>query len=772
AEENISHYLLVIIDELETLVELLSEDNIEEFDVAGFSRHAATLDETYTLLNGLLTGYHSKGYQVAKIKINTGATYTASVDQIGTAMAIISDDDAYNIITLIKNSSSSGSETTISLTSFIASLQASRNNYTAQERTIRNYLNSIKDAMVLVDRNNLLEPVEGTYTSEYSPILTFLKSGKCKCDIDKLKFLLERYQEQRDQLTDLNNFSIYTQHHPGIEHKAGVTKGGTFIIVYKGANDPRADIATGIVVADFYLPYVCSSNCTPIEVTVQEAPPPVNIRPIAKPGGNLYIETPTTTSVTLDGSYSTDPDGTIMVYAWTKISAPAAGGGDLTNENTPVATASNFFVGVYTYKLTVTDNNNATNEDILTITVSEKFNNPPIAVATTDKSTLNFPAEFSVQLRGENSTDPDSGTVLTYSWVLDPLPSPDNSGVGGMPSSNKNPAVTFTKTGLFGFKLTVTDNKGKSASDKVFVLVKDTPAAPNKIPVAEAKVTPNTIPFSVGVTLIAKLDGTGSFDPDGTPITYKWALQAGITDAEAKIINPDKETTDVIFKKAGVYLITLTVFDSAGASANDYVLVTVTDENKEKTGSCASLADIIVQFNGLSGIGTAAAFKSFRDKYTAYSTVAKFYQELEASNVASLSIQEQIDFFNSKGTGSLLTAGINELQNLILEQTAQRPFALTMFNIHAQLAYYLECIQTLDIDKAKLGETFEALLRVVKLINQVVATFSSTEKSIYRTLRILTVSESERVNSKGEQNSKKIYLKALTAIIEQIPATL
>jgi hypothetical protein len=403
-------------------------------------------------------------------------------------MAIISDDDAYNIITLIKNSSPTGSATTLNLTSFIASLQAGRNNYSAQQRTISSALRSISDAMMLVDRNSLLEPAEGTYTSEYSSILAFLKSGKCKCDIDKLKFLLERYQEQRDQLTDLNNFSIYTQHHPGIEHKAGVPKGGTFIIVYKGANDPRADIATGTVVADFYLPYVCSSNCTPIEVTVQEAPPPVNIRPIAKPGGNLYIETPTTTSVTLDGSYSTDPDGTIMVYAWTKISAPAAGGGDLANENTPVATASNFFVGIYKYKLTVTDDDGATNEDILTITVSEKFNNPPIAVATTDKSTLNFPAEFSVQLSGQNSTDPDAGTALTYAWALDPLPNPNNSGVSISAPTAMNTGVTFTKTGLFVFRLTVTDNKGKSATDKVFVLVKDTPAAPNKIPVAEAKI--------------------------------------------------------------------------------------------------------------------------------------------------------------------------------------------------------------------------------------------------------------------------------------------
>ncbi len=771
AEENISHYLLIILDELEELAELLSEEDIAAFDTAAFASHATILDTAYVALTGLLTGYHSKGYQVEKIKINTDASHKADVDKIAAAMAIISDTDAFNLITLIRNSSPSGNETTISLTALIASLQANKNNYAAQVRTIRVALERIKDVMVPVNSGSLLEPAEGTYTSEYSNILAYLRSSKCKCDIDKLKFLMERYREQRDQLTDLNNFSVYTQHHPGIEHKAGVTKGGTLIIVYKGANDPRADILTGTVVADFYLPYTCSSDCTPIEVTVQEAPPPVNIRPVAKPGSSLYIETPTTTSVTLDGSFSTDSDGNIIAYLWEKLSGPAAGGGTLVNANAAIATVSNFFVGVYTYKLTVTDNDNATNEDIVTITVADKPNTPPIAVATTNKSTIIFPTEQSVQLSGQNSTDPDPGATLSYAWVLDPLPNPNNSGVVIATPALMNTTVTFTKTGLFVFKLTVTDNKSVSATDKVFILVSALPTVPNKMPVAIAVVSPASVVLPTGQTVSASLDGTNSFDPDGNPITsFKWALQNGVTGAQ--IVEPNKEITEIKFSEAGTYLITLTVADVQGATANDYVIVTVNGENKQQAGSCAPLGNIITEFNGLGTVGTAAGFKNFKDQYIDYSNVESFYEELEGSGIASLPIPQQIDFFNTKSMGARLEKWISNLAELIIEKTPMRPYALTMLNLHAQLAYYVECIQKNDIDKTKMTGAFEALLRILDIVNQVLVTFTNPEKNMLKALRSISVSESDRVVSKGEQDSKRLYFKALSDIIEKIPATL
>ena len=54
-------------------------------------------------------------------------------------------------------------------------------------------------------------------------------------------------------------FSNYIRKNPGVEHQAGVQKGGTFILVYiNGANNK--------VIADFSLPYLCCStdNCVPM----------------------------------------------------------------------------------------------------------------------------------------------------------------------------------------------------------------------------------------------------------------------------------------------------------------------------------------------------------------------------------------------------------------------------------------------------------------------------------------------------------------------------
>ncbi|MEC3874304.1 PKD domain-containing protein [Chryseobacterium salviniae] len=48
-------------------------------------------------------------------------------------------------------------------------------------------------------------------------------------------------------------FNEYVEQHPGLEHKHGVEKGGTFIIVYQSSENP-------VVFADFSLPYIC---CTP-----------------------------------------------------------------------------------------------------------------------------------------------------------------------------------------------------------------------------------------------------------------------------------------------------------------------------------------------------------------------------------------------------------------------------------------------------------------------------------------------------------------------------
>ena len=94
--------------------------------------------------------------------------------------------------------------------------------------------------------------------------------------------------------------------------------------------------------------------------------PPVDLGnqpPTANAGGN---QTVTDTddggdeAVTLDGSGSSDPDGTIASWVWTENAAEIATG------ESPLVT---FAVGVHTVTLTVTDNEGATDTDNVVITV-------------------------------------------------------------------------------------------------------------------------------------------------------------------------------------------------------------------------------------------------------------------------------------------------------------------------------------------------------------------------------------------------------------------
>lgn len=80
-----------------------------------------------------------------------------------------------------------------------------------------------------------------------------------------------------------------------------------------------------------------------------------NQNPVADAGNGTSITTPGT--VNLNGSASFDPDGTIAQYAWTQVSGPA--NPTINNATTASASVALSTVGVYVFKLTVTDNDGA-----------------------------------------------------------------------------------------------------------------------------------------------------------------------------------------------------------------------------------------------------------------------------------------------------------------------------------------------------------------------------------------------------------------------------
>jgi ribosomal protein L14 len=288
-------------------------------------------------------------------------------------------------------------------------------------------------------------------------------------------------------------------------------------------------------------------------VTVNAA---ANLPPVANAGNNIVITLPAN-STTLTGSGS-DPDGTITSYAWTYVSGPATY--TLANANAATTGLNNLVQGVYTFRLTVTDNSGATATDDVIVTVNAAANQPPTANAG-NNIVITLPAN-STTLTGSGS-DPD-GTITSYAWTY-------VSGPATYTLANANAATTGLNNlvqGVYTFRLTVTDNSGATATDDVIVTV-NASAPSNQAPIAIAG---NNITLNLPANTTT-LNGTSSFDPDGTIVSYAWTRVSG--PATYTLANANAATTGLSNLVAGTYVFQLTVTDNNGATDDDNITVIV-----------------------------------------------------------------------------------------------------------------------------------------------------------------------------------------------------
>lgn len=156
-------------------------------------------------------------------------------------------------------------------------------------------------------------------------------------------------------------------------------------------------------------------------------------------------------TVSFSGQGSTDADGTIVSYQWSFGPASATAVG---------ATASYTYTnsGNYTAVLTVVDNDGLSSSQSLSINVAQASNVLPVALATA--STTSGVAPLAIMFSGGSSYDSD-GRIATYSW---------NFG-DGTSSTAVSPSKTFSSAGDYSVILTVTDDRGATASTTISVSI-------------------------------------------------------------------------------------------------------------------------------------------------------------------------------------------------------------------------------------------------------------------------------------------------------------
>lgn len=299
-----------------------------------------------------------------------------------------------------------------------------------------------------------------------------------------------------------------------------------------------------------------------LKITVMPAPIVPNKKPVARAGNDRTIQLPVD-SLRLDGSASTDEDGTISTYLWTKISGPA--GTLIQHSNRASTWVTGLTAGRFSFRLLVTDNDGASSADTISIEVLPAPvapNKPPVAEAGADR-TIRLPVN-SVVLDGSASKDPD-GTITSYHWSM--ISGPAVATIQA--PSSVNTVVNNLKEGIYTFRLLVTDNQGLSSTDSFRITVLAALVPPNKLPVANAGAD-FTITLPLNTT---RLDGSLSNDPDGKLVAVQWTQVAG--PAAANITEPGKLVTEVKALQQGFYVFRLSVTDDRGASASDSVKITV-----------------------------------------------------------------------------------------------------------------------------------------------------------------------------------------------------
>ncbi|MFZ4719297.1 MAG: PKD domain-containing protein [Ilumatobacteraceae bacterium] len=266
-----------------------------------------------------------------------------------------------------------------------------------------------------------------------------------------------------------------------------------------------------------------------VNVTANQAPvaqatatPPVGVVPF---------------TVALSSAGSVDPDGTIVSYRWN------FGDGSPVSAN-PNPSKTYTTPGTRTVTLTVTDDSGATDTKTVNV-VTLPVNVLPVAVANASPTAGKAPLGVTFSSAGSVDTD---GTIVSYAWSF---------GDGGT-STDANPAYVYSTPGTYTARLTITDDRGDTATADVVVNV----ALPNvaATPVASATPTNGKAPLPV------QFSSAGSADSDGTITAYAWNFGDGSP------VSADPNPTHT-YAAPGTYVATLTLTDSDGATSSTTVTV-------------------------------------------------------------------------------------------------------------------------------------------------------------------------------------------------------
>ncbi|MCB9741482.1 MAG: hypothetical protein H6741_26520 [Alphaproteobacteria bacterium] len=306
-----------------------------------------------------------------------------------------------------------------------------------------------------------------------------------------------------------------------------------------------------------------------------ESAAPINNAPVADAGADQ--SNAADLQVCLNGSASFDPDGDALTYHWGFEHLPEASAlpdqaSPFSDNHSETATTPCFYpdaVGTYVISLWVTDGDLDSPKDYVVVS-AESPENIPVADAGIDQLVS---VDDSVQLDGSGSYDLQ-GRGLSYVWSVVEVPELSSLTDAGISDLNVvNPTFTADAPGVYVLNLQVNNGLADSLADAMVV----TAVGEDGVPVANA-----------GLDTLAEdcthvqLDGSGSTEPDGESLTYRWQIQskpAGSAANSSNFSDAAAESPTFFGDVHGTYVLSLAVSDGQNWSPNDLVTVELTDRS-------------------------------------------------------------------------------------------------------------------------------------------------------------------------------------------------
>ena len=197
----------------------------------------------------------------------------------------------------------------------------------------------------------------------------------------------------------------------------------------------------------------------------------VNSPPTADAGSDQTVNEGTEGRLAGSGS---DPDGDSLSYSWEQTGGPDVTLSSATSPS-PTFTAPTVDANTkLTFQLTVNDGTTDSESDTVIVTIKDI---PPRALVANAGGDKIVDESVTVTLDGSGSHDPEGGAI-TYSWKQVSGESVTLSSTTVAKPTFTSPSVENGETQVLVFELTVTDGKGRTATDTVKITVDPVNADP------------------------------------------------------------------------------------------------------------------------------------------------------------------------------------------------------------------------------------------------------------------------------------------------------